>query len=168
MSMAVEISNYRYIWNDVYVVDQTPGLHNTFFLRSIRFRFFLKRSSTSAAITIVSKLGSRYQFQYQFLKHWGFNLSFNSNRGSLQCSITTTISVVITTEYDFNSDSGSYGVHNAITVTISVAMGAICNFNFNSGSCGVYSSITATISGGSYTQYQFRSRESKNINISFG
>ena len=130
---------YKTVW-------QTAGLHNTFFLRSIRFRFFLKRSSTSAAITIVSKLGSRYQFQFQFLKHWGFNLSFNSNRGSLQCSITTTISVVITTEYDFNSDSGSYGVHNSITVTISVAVGATCSFNFDSHSCGVYNSITVTIS----------------------
>ena len=87
------------------VMEAGPGLHNTFFLRSIRFRFFLKRSSTSAAITIVSKLGSRYQFQLQFLKHWRFDLSFNSNRGSIQCSITT---------------------------TISVAVQAICNFNFGS------------------------------------
>ena len=56
------------------------------------------------------------------------------------------MSVAITTEYDFNSDSGSYGVHNSITVTISVAVGATCSFNFDSHSCGVYNSITVTIS----------------------
>ena len=56
------------------------------------------------------------------------------------------MSVAITTEYDFNSDSGSYGVHNSITVTISVAVQAICNFNFGS--------IAAVFTMQSQLQYQ--------------
>ena len=116
------------------------------FLRSVRFWLFLERSSTSTAITIVSKHGIRYQFQFQLLEHWRFNLSFNSNSCSIQGSIATTISVAISTECNFSFDSGSCSVYNSITVTISVAVGVISNFDFDSGSCRLCSSITATIS----------------------